>query len=94
MKYALIENGVVTQMQPNMQDGFIQVNDSVVCGMIQDGDNFTSPEPAPKSIQQQIDGLENSVTKRNYREFVMGNQYSIDKINQIDADIAILRTKL
>jgi len=50
--------------------------------------------PFTKPIQEQIDDLENSVTKRNYREFVMGNQYSIDKINQVEADIAILRAKL
>ena len=45
-------------------------------------------------VQREIDDLENSITKRNYREFVMGNQYSIDKINQVEADIAILRAKL
>jgi len=45
-------------------------------------------------IQNQIDDLENSVTKRNYREFVMGNKYSIDKINQVEKEIAILRAKL
>jgi len=47
-----------------------------------------------KPIQEQIDDLENSVTPRNYRDFVLGNQYSIDKINQVEADIAILRAKL
>jgi len=56
-----------------------------------DGNKFL---PFEKSIQDQIDDLENSVTPRNYRDFVLGNQYSIDKINQVEADIAILRVKL
>lgn len=50
--------------------------------------------PHVKSIQQKIYELENSVTPRNYREFVMGVEYSIDKINKVEADIAILRAKL
>ena len=45
-------------------------------------------------IQGQIEALESSVTPRNYRDFIMGNQYSIDKINKVESDIAILRAKL
>jgi len=47
-----------------------------------------------KTIQQQIDELEGSVTPRNYREFVLGVKYSIDKINKVDADIELLRAEL
>jgi hypothetical protein len=53
-----------------------------------------NPPIPEKTIQQQIDELENSVTPRNYREFVLGVQYSIDKINKVDADIELLRAKL
>ncbi|MBL4795943.1 MAG: hypothetical protein JKY50_00865 [Oleispira sp.] len=52
---------------------------------------YVAPE---KTIQQQIDDLENSVTKRNYREFVLGNQKSIDKISKVEADIELLRAEL
>lgn len=53
MAYVLIENGVVVQKQPNSQPGFIEAHDSVVCGMLWDGETFTVPEPAtaiPESI--------------------------------------------
>ncbi len=53
-----------------------------------------TPDQIKDGIKNEISMLENSVTPRNYREFVMGNQYSIDKINQVEADIAILRAKL
>lgn len=94
MKYALIKDDVVVQIQGYKQEGFVEVIDSTVCGMLKTDNGFINPEPETKSIQDQIDDLENTVTKRNYREFVMGNQYSIDKINQVDAEIAILRTKI
>ena len=51
-------------------------------------------EQIKEGIKHEITMLESSVTPRNYREFVMGNQYSIDKINKVEADIAILRAKL
>ena len=50
--------------------------------------------PYEKPIIEQIVDLEDSVTPRNYLEYLTGNQYSIDKINQVVADIAILRAKL
>lgn len=37
MKYALIIKGVVEQIQPNKEIGFIEVDDEVVCGMIDSG---------------------------------------------------------
>ena len=36
MKYAKIENSIVVQVQPNKQDGFLQVDDYVIAGMIKD----------------------------------------------------------
>ena len=53
-----------------------------------------TPDQIKENIKYEIEMLENSVTPRNYREFVMGDQYSIDKINQVDEDIVILRAKL
>lgn len=43
MSYVKIENGVVIQKQPYPEDGFIEVHDSVICGMTYDGENFTNP---------------------------------------------------
>lgn len=44
MKYALIIDGIVEQLQPNKQDGFIEVADNIVCGMIQTDTDFIVPE--------------------------------------------------
>jgi hypothetical protein len=52
MKYAKIENDVVEQTQPNREDGFIEVGDNVVCGMIDNGDgSFSNPEMTPDQIE-------------------------------------------
>ena len=46
MKYIKLVNGVVVQVQPNEQEGFIKCDDYVVCGMIQQGDEFViKPKP-------------------------------------------------
>ena len=94
MKYFKVESGIVIQVICNPREGFIGTKEHVVCGMLFDSGVFTTPEPTPKSIQQKIDELESSVTRRNYREFVLGVKLSIDKINKVDADIELLRAKL
>ena len=94
MKYFKTEKGVVVQVICNPRNGFKETNKNVVPGMLFDSGVFTTPEPAPKSTKQKIDNLESSVTPRNYREFVMGVQYSIDKINKVDAAIELLRAEL
>ena len=43
MKYALIESGVVVQVQPNEQNGFIEVADNIHCGLLYNGETFTPP---------------------------------------------------
>lgn len=53
MKYALIQEGAVIQTQPNDQDGFIEVPNSVIPGMIDNGDDTFSPPPkTPEQIEQ------------------------------------------
>lgn len=43
MKYALIIDNIVVQVQPNEQEGFVEVSDDVACGMIKEGDIFVNP---------------------------------------------------
>jgi hypothetical protein len=54
MKYAKIENNIVIQTQPNNQPGFIEVDNSVVCGMIKNGSKFENPtvEPVIKTYRE------------------------------------------
>ncbi len=47
MKYAKITNGIVEQVQPYLEDDFIEAPDNVVPGFLFDGDNFIAP-PIPQ----------------------------------------------
>lgn len=49
MKYAKIENGIVIQTQPNQEDGFLEVKDSVYCGMKLENGEYVIP---PKTTEQ------------------------------------------
>jgi hypothetical protein len=54
MKYALIENNIVIQIQPNLEEGFVEVSDDIVCGMVQVGDSFVVP---PQSFDNAMANL-------------------------------------
>lgn len=49
MKYALIIENEVMQVQPNSQAGFISVSDEVIPGMVYDGEEFLIPEAPTKN---------------------------------------------
>ncbi|MDB4312207.1 hypothetical protein N9937_02130 [bacterium] len=73
--FILITNGVVVQKQPNAQSGFIEAPDTVVCGMLDNGDGtFSNPPPVPVSPLQLIQQLENEMTPRRLREHLDGTE--------------------
>ena len=43
MAWVKIENNIVIQKQPYKENGFIEVEDSVFCGMIQQDNKFVLP---------------------------------------------------
>ena len=43
MAWVKIENNIVVQKQPYQEDGFVEVADTVICGMEQVGDSFVVP---------------------------------------------------
>lgn len=48
-----IENSVVIQVQPYKEHGFIETEESVVCGMVVNDDgSFTNPNPPAKTAYQ------------------------------------------
>ena len=49
MAWVKIENNIVVQKQPYQEDGFVEVADTVICGMEQVGDSFVVP---PKRLEQ------------------------------------------
>lgn len=60
------------------------------------GDYYEVVENPPyvPTIQEQIDALENSITARNIREAFLGDEYALNKIASIEAQIAELRKRL
>ena len=51
------------------------------------------PLPEP-TIQQQIETLEAQITDRNIRSAIMGDEYALNKMAEIEAQIAELRKQL
>jgi len=91
MRYALMHMNEVVQVDCSPRDGFIEVDDSVCCGMLHDGERFFLPQSQPVSIQQQILDLESQQTPRLLREAALGHQYAVDKLSEIDEAITYLR---
>lgn len=50
-------------------------------------------KPSP-TIQEQITALEDSITKRNYRAALLGDEYALNKIQETEAQIEELRKQL
>ncbi|MBO9589053.1 hypothetical protein [Devosia sp.] len=49
--FVKISNGVVVQVQPYIEEGFVEAPDDVVCEMIWDGHAFIDPPPSPVSVE-------------------------------------------
>lgn len=54
MAWVKIENNIVVQKQPYQEDGFVEVADTVICGMEQVGDSFVVP---PQSFDSAMANL-------------------------------------
>ena len=51
-------------------------------------------EPHIPTVQEQIEALENSITARNLRCAIQGDEYALAKIADVEAEIAELRKDL
>ena len=59
MKYGKIENNIVVQVQPYMEDGFVEIADNVEARMEQKADgSFDFPQSHYDAIQAEKDRLE------------------------------------
>lgn len=60
------------------------------------GEYFEVVENAPyvPTVQDQIVALENSITARNIRAAIQGDDFALNKIAQVEAQIAELRQQL
>jgi len=91
MRYAKIENNEVVQVDCNPREGFVEVDDSICCGMLFDGEDFSIPKPVRPTIQEQIEALEAQQTPRLLREALEGQAYALGKLSEIEDAIQLLR---
>ena len=54
---------------------------------------YAPVKPAP-TIQEQIVALENTITARNIRNAIQGDEFALNKINEVEAQIQQLREQL
>lgn len=54
---------------------------------------YVPSKPIP-TIQEQIISLENTITARNIRNAIQGDEYALNKINEVEAQIQQLRGQL
>lgn len=84
MKYALIIDGVVTQVQPNEETGFIEVDDDVVCGMIDNGLGiFAIP---PKTADELVEIAKEEASRLRDQAMLTGVDYQGSMISLTDVD--------
>lgn len=53
-----------------------------------------APEKPEPTIQEQIEALELQITKRNLRAALLGDEFALNKIQEIESQIEELRKKL
>ena len=67
MAWVKIENNIVVQKQPYQEDGFVEVSDSVICGMEQVGDSFVVPPQTFDSAMANLRAKRNNLlTETDY----------------------------
>lgn len=55
---------------------------------------YAPQKPHNQTILEQIEQLESTITDRNFRSALLGDEFAINKINDIEAQIAELRKQL
>ena len=103
MKYAKIESNKVIQVQPSPEEGFVEVSDNVVCGMIKgsDGTFVNPPIPQEQLDSQRIGEIGERLKEidvesvRPLRAINAGTdtQFDRDKLADLDAEAETLRTE-
>ena len=63
MAWVKIENNIVVQKQPYQEDGFVEVTDTVICGMEQVGDSFVVPPKTLEEVMLELREKRNSLLK-------------------------------
>ena len=104
MKYALIENGIVKQVQPYTQVGFVEVPDYVCYGMVDNGDGtFTVSDKDPVALaEKRVAEIYTRLSEidvesvRPIRAVTAGTAtaFDTDKLAALDTEAEALRLEL
>lgn len=79
MRYALIENNEVIQIDCNPREGFVEVSDDVVCGMLMVAEGlFEDPTPSAQRLATQAKILRDSIIESNIN--VNGAEWQVDRL--------------
>ena len=54
MAWVKINNNIIIQKQPYKEEGFVEAQDNVICGMIKEGDSFVNP---PETLDNALGNL-------------------------------------
>jgi len=82
MKYALIINDVIKQIQPKFETGFILVPDETIAGQILSGGVYIDPPLAPKTPDElRREELDNYVLLNAISNNLLGDSTEFDKLN-------------
>lgn len=97
MPFVLLDkNNVVIQKQPHEQDGFIEVDDDVVCGQILSADGkFVNPTPSSEIVKAkrkaEILAALDDIDWRTIRPLRAGE---MDKVEELELQAQALREEL
>lgn len=53
-----------------------------------------APQQPALTVQEQIEALERTITARNYRSALTGDEYALQKIKDVESKISVLRQQL
>jgi len=88
MVYVKLENNIVVQKQPNPEVGFIEAPDSVICGMVKNGNNYVLPTVSIETLKaSKNDEINAARLKANFTTFThAGKQIACDELSRSDID--------
>ena len=81
MKYALIIDGVVKQVQPYFQDGFVEVDETVFCGMILQNGEFVKPPMSLEEARFHFEELTTNLIQSKVYEYNFINKTAFGNIH-------------
>ena len=93
MKYAKLENNIVVQIQPNKEKGFVEVDDTVVCGMVLEDGLFTIPinkQSEEEILQNKLNEAKSYLLSTDYKMTV---DYFATLIKEQQDDLIKLRAE-